>query len=221
MTELLYLGSRLTRPDPALWQALRHVPTSVLADTTREVGVAGHPLGMVTPRPAFIGPAVTVAAGSLAQWKALEDVQAGDVLVIACGGRRDCAEFGAVFAAIAQARGVAAIITDGLLRDLEEIAALVLPVLAAEAHPASPFDPTPGSINLPITLSGLTVRPGDLIAGDGDGIAVVPLESLRKVAERLPAQKQKEAALQKAMATGILPDALMAGLARISVQQRE
>lgn len=221
MTGLLNLGPTLPRPDTALWRALRDVPTSVLADATREVGVAGHPLSMVAPRPAFIGPAIPISAGSLAQWKALEHVQPGDVLVIACGDRRDRAEFGAVFAAIAQARGVAAIITDGLLRDREEIAELALPVMAAGAHPTSPFDPAPGSVNLPITLSGLSIRSGDLVAGDGDGIAVIPPESLGKLAERLPAQKQKEAALQKAMATGILPDALVTGLARIAVQRRE
>lgn len=221
MTGLLNLGPTLPRPETALWRALRDVPTSVLADATREVGVAGHPLSMVAPRPAFIGPAIPISAGSLAQWKALEHVQPGDVLVIACGDRRDRAEFGAVFAAIAQARGVAAIITDGLLRDREEIAELSVPVLAAGSHPASPFDPAPGSVNLPVTLCSLTIRPGDIVAGDADGIAVIPCESLGKLTERLPAQKQKEAALQKAMANGILPDALVAGLARMPVQRRE
>lgn len=175
---------------------------------------------MVAPRPAFIGPAIPISAGSLAQWKALELVQPGDVLVIACGGRRDRAEFGAVFAAIAQARGVAAIITDGLLRDRDEIAELALPVMAAGAHPAFPFDPAPGRVNLTIALSGVSIRSGDLVAGDGDGIAAIPPESLGTLAERLPVQKQKEAALQKAMATGILPDALVTGLARIAVQRR-
>lgn len=218
MSGLLHLGPVPVRPDPGLWQDLRDVPSSVLADVTRDVRAAGHPLAMVAPRPGFIGPAVTVAAGSLAQWKALDSMQPGDVLVIACDGRRYCAEFGAVFAAIAQARGAAAIITDGLLRDRAEIAALNIPVLAAGSHPASPFDPSPGRVNLPVTLLGLTVRPGDLVAGDGDGIAIIPVESLGKLADRLPAQKAKEAALQKAIDDGQMPEALVAGLARIPVQ---
>lgn len=218
MSGLLRLASDIERPVAAAWQELRGVATSVLGDTTREVRVAGWPLSMVAPRPSFIGPVVTIGAGSLAQWKALELARPGDVLVIACGGRRDRAEFGAVFAGIAQARGIAGIVTDGLLRDRDEIAALSMPVMAAGAHPSSPFDPATGSVGGVIELAGLTIRPGDLLAGDGDGIAVVPAACLAKVCARLPAQHGKEASLLHAMREGLLPSALVEGLARIPVQ---
>lgn len=103
------------------------VPTALIADCDRAPMAIGAPMACMSKRSRFAGEVLTIRAGSLAQWKALELAQPGQVLVISCDGRRDRAEFGAVFVQVALDKGIAAIVTDGLLRDRDEIASLELP----------------------------------------------------------------------------------------------
>lgn len=212
----LVLGESFSRTPDALLQPLAGIPTSVLADADRAVYALGGPLRASSSATSFVGTALTVGAGSMAHWKALDLAVAGDVIVICSGDRRDCSEFGAVFVGIAKARGVAAIVTDGLLRDAEEIEHLGLPVFACGNHPFSPFDPAEGSVGLPVLLSGVPIEPGDVVAGDRDGIVVLPAGKLAYLAERVSRQVERESALQQAAGLGgALPEKLLAGLARI------
>ncbi len=167
----------------------------------------------------FVGTAVTIGSGSMAQWKSLDTSTSGQVLVIAAGGRRDSAEFGAIFAELARRRGVAAIVTDGLLRDSEEIGRLELAVFACGTHPSSPRDDTQGRIGMTETLQGLTIETGDLIVGDSDGVAVIPAAATAAVLSVVPKQSQRKARLVEALAApgGSLPGRIVEALAAIPI----
>jgi 4-hydroxy-4-methyl-2-oxoglutarate aldolase len=195
---------------------LEGVATALLADAHRGVGTLGTPLRSMGGRNRFSGIACTVVAGSLAQWKALDLAEPGQVLVIARGARRDRSEFGAIFAGIAQHKSIAAIVTDGLPRDSEEIARLDIPVFACGTHPFSPADDARGHIGMPVTLFGTRIATGDCVVGDGDGLAVISGEILSQVLERLGRQRRKEEELASpASGPSLLPERILAALARV------
>lgn len=204
------------RRDPAALERLRDAPSALLADAHRDVHALGEPLRHFGGKAAFVGDALTVQAGSLAQWKALDLAHAGQVLVIASGGRRDRAEFGAVFVKLALAKGLSAIVTDGLLRDREEIGLLDIAVMACGSHPSSPVDPQRGRVGFPIEVCGAPIAEGDLIAGDADGLAIIARASVPSVLERLERQQQHEEALAAPTAgTWSLPCRIREALAAV------
>lgn len=170
----------------------RNAATALLADAHPSVSALGEPLRNFGKRRYFIGEALTIHSGSLAQWKALDLAHAGQVLVIATGGRRNESEFGAVFVTLALRKGIAAIVTDGLLRDRDEIEKLDIAVYACGTHPSSPEDPQQGRIGLPEQLAGVRVATGDIITGDADGVAIVPREAVAAVLQKLEGQRMRE-----------------------------
>ena len=105
---------------------------------------------------------------------------------------------------------VAAIVTDGLIRDRDEIATLGLPVFAAGVHPASPPDPDCGTVGLPVMIAGMQIATGDAVIGDSDGIAVVSRARFAEIGPALGRQTDKENSLHDSGTA--LPPALAAML---------
>jgi 4-hydroxy-4-methyl-2-oxoglutarate aldolase len=181
---------------PAPLDGLADAPTALLADAHRAVIAIGEPLRSLGGRASFVGEALTIHDGSLAQWKALDIAHAGQVLVIAADGRRDRSEFGAIYATLAARKCIAAIVTDGLLRDRDEIARLDIAVFACGSHPSSPADPQQGRIGFPEEIVGVRIATGDIVVGDADGLAIIPRASLQDVLGRLDSQRLKESSLE-------------------------
>ena len=100
----------------------------------------------------------------------------GEVLVIDAGGYEDVAIWGAIMTHAAIARGISGVVIDGANRDTAEIKELGFPLYSRAQVPSGPHTDFGGIIDGPISCGGCPVRPGDLIIGDDDGIAVVPLE---------------------------------------------
>ena len=107
---------------------------------------------------------------------ALEQASPGDVIVIDGGGYEIRALWGGNVAARARERGLAGVVVDGAVRDLDEIEALGFPVFAAAVVPTPPSREREGELGVDISCGGLTVRPGDYVYGDRDGVVVVPAE---------------------------------------------
>ena len=126
----------------------------------------------------FAGPAVTVdvtPGDGLLLRKAVELVQAGDVLVVNGHGCTERAVLGGNVAIDLANRGVAAVVVDGAVRDVGELAALGLPVFARGAIPRSGTTGAGwGEVNVPVACGGVVVFPGDIVVGDRDGLVVVP-----------------------------------------------
>lgn len=205
--------------DQNIWRTLADVSSALLADTHPEVVCLGSPMRSFGGRPAFSGPAVTISSGSMAQWKALEMAMPGQVLIITTGSRHDRAEFGAIFVELAKRKGVAAIITDGFLRDSEEIGRIDVAVFGCGTHPSSPRDDTQGRIGMPELLHGAGIETGDVVVGDADGLAIIPSAVVPAVLESLLMQRQREAGLIDALAApgSSLPGRIVQALAAIPV----
>ncbi|HSB85562.1 MAG TPA: hypothetical protein VLD86_04600 [Ilumatobacteraceae bacterium] len=114
-------------------------------------------------------------SGQNAQRRAIESMAPDEVLVIEAGGVPDAGTFGDVFALRALRRGATGIITDGAVRDTPAVADLGIPVYHLASH-ASTFSRAhmPLEHQIPVSCAGVTVLPGDIIVGDGEGAVVIP-----------------------------------------------
>jgi regulator of RNase E activity RraA len=162
-------------------------------------------IGPLRPEMRLIGQARAVncmVADNSALHAAINLAEPGDVLVAAAQGFEDVAVWGGLMTRAAMARGIAGLIVDGAVRDTGEIAELGFPCFARCATPRGPHKGFGGSVDAPVSCGGVTVASGDLIIGDGDGVAVVPLARVEATLAAVRALKQREAATIAKMADG-------------------
>jgi len=170
--------SQIERPADELLARFAEMATPDLADAMQMAGVVDAEIKPIyRPIGRFVGPAVTVSAptGSFSVIKmGMEMTQPGDVLVISSRGNRHYALLGGNVCKGLKHRGLAGVVVDGAMRDVEEIQAVDLPVhargLAINAGPKS----GPGEVNVPLAVGHCVVFPGDIIVADEEGIVVVP-----------------------------------------------
>jgi 4-hydroxy-4-methyl-2-oxoglutarate aldolase len=103
---------------------------------------------------------------------------------------------------MAKNAGIAAVITDGLVRDLDGIEDVGLPLFARGVSPNSPFKNGPGRIGLPVSLGGLAIESGDIVVGDRNGAVVVPHATIPAVLKELETVKKKEKEMDAAVTAG-------------------
>ncbi|MGO4711406.1 ribonuclease activity regulator RraA [Bradyrhizobium sp. 2TAF24] len=109
------------------------------------------------------------------QRRAIETVPPGHVLVMDCRQDRTAASAGGILATRAMVRGCAGIVSDGGLRDADEIAELAMPTFCAvRSAPTNLTRHHAVDINVPIGCGTAPVFPGDVMVGDGDGVIVLP-----------------------------------------------
>ena len=123
----------------------------------------------------LLGPAGGAPGGRHLGTAAIEAAAGGEVIVVAAGGRTDAAGWGGVLSLAAAIRRVSGVIVDGACRDVEESAALGLPVYALAAVPATARGrQAEVAWNVPVRVAGVTVAPGDLVVADGSGVVFLP-----------------------------------------------
>ena len=134
------------------------------------------------------------SAGRNAQRRAVESLEPGEVLVIEARGEPDAGTIGDIFALRSLRRGAAGVVTDGALRDTPAIRALDLAVYHRSSHAAT-FGRVhmPLEHQVPIACAGVTVLPGDIVVGDGEGVVVIPAALVEEVARDALQQELEEA----------------------------
>lgn len=115
----------------------------------------------------------------------------GSILVVE-GGDSQYAVAGANVCAVAQKRGVAALVVDGVIRDLAETRARGFPVFARGVMPIPGAKEALGALGGPVLCGGVTVWPGDVIVADEEGIVVVPKGQAAQVWHQAQARAHKE-----------------------------
>lgn len=135
--------------------------------------------------------------------KAVEDISPGMALVIDARGELGAGVVGDILTARLRERGVAAVVSDGPVRDAAEIAAGGLPVFCAGgAAPASLNVHFGADLQRPIACGGVAVIPGDVLVGDGDGVVVIPQAMAAEVARDGAEQERLENFLKQRVADG-------------------
>lgn len=203
------------RPAMELVDGFRGVPTGFVVDALGRRGALGHLIRPIHEGGPFVGPALTcwtIPRDNLTPYVALSVAKPGDVLVATNGGATDASILGDLLLGMARNRGIAAAVTDGLVRDVAGIEEVGIPVHAAGLSPNSPFKNGPGEIGLPVAIGGVAVAPGDIIVGDRDGVVVVPLPRAREVLDTLAAIEKKEADMETAVKGGLDAPVWLAGI---------
>jgi len=176
----------ITRPDRELVRAFQEYPAAAVSDALRKRQTLPFQIKSVhVPARRMVGPALTVLASAgdeLLTLKAFELAQPGDVVVIAGAWNDQSSVLGGVMSWMAKVRGIAGIVTDGLVRDLEQITDSELPIHARGVTPLAPsHDVPPGDLNATVCIGQAVITPGDLVVADCDGVVVVPSGVLQKV----------------------------------------
>jgi RraA family protein len=183
------------KPPPAIIEAFRTAATSIISDNLSRLP------GAVGLRPfhsggTLVGAAFTVRTrpgDNLAIHKALELVGPGDVIVVDGGGDETRALIGEIMLNIAQYRGAVGYVIDGAIRDSGAIAESNFPVFARAAIHRGPYKSGPGEINVPVSIGGTVIAPGDIVVGDDDGVVSFPQAIAQKLLEAVKAQIAREA----------------------------
>ncbi len=135
--------------------------------------------------------------------KALDMLKPGDVLVICSDSYAGAGGmFGGMMAASAKAKGCVGVVTDGAVRDTMLIRDLELPVFARGVNVHYATKAFGGTINHPVVLCGVRIRPGDIIFGDNDNVVVIPREKAEDIYQATMAREDKEAGLLKRIQAG-------------------
>ena len=191
------------RTDPKLLERLRALPVSNVSDNLqRGFGTNLEPMHRSGR---MAGTAFTVRTrpgDNLIVHKAIEMAEPGDVIVVDAGGALENAIIGELMAGWAEKRGVAGFVIDGAIRDSEALAEGDFPVYAAGVTHRGPWKDGPGEINVTVTVGGMVVNPGDLVAGDHDGVVAIPQADAEQVIAAAEAQHRKEAAAMQAIKAG-------------------
>lgn len=132
---------------------------------------------------------------------AVEYAQPGDVVVVAAASDR-AAIWGELASRNALEQGIAGLVTSGNVRDADWIADSEFPVFASAVSQAGAVKETPGSVNVPVSVGDVSVRPGDVVVGDGDGVTVVPREEAREVVEAAEARAEHEEEVRERIRAG-------------------
>ncbi|WP_282605764.1 RraA family protein [Pelagibius sp. Alg239-R121] len=201
---------KIERPAPEVVSAFSGIATSNLVDALGGGGALHHsikPLGAGDGLPfKFCGTAITALCGpsdNLALFAAVALAEPGDVIVAGTDAFKGAAVAGDLVLGMAKNKGVVAFVTDGMLRDYEAILPVGLPVYCAGLTPNSPARSGPGSVNLPLSIGGLQISPGDILAGDRDGVVVIPQARASEAQAALPALLAAETALLSEVENGL------------------
>lgn len=179
-----HIYHNFTRPPWELVQGFEKIWTATISDA-----MGKHGLMLPEIRPFFTGINVLGVAFTVLNYpndnitthKALLMVQPGDVLVIDEGRGNYMGSFGHNMSLQARNRGVAGVVTNGHARDARLLREERFPIFCLGSCPRQSQKNTPGSINIPVHVGGIVVCPGDIVVGDDDGVAVVPLRMAEEV----------------------------------------
>jgi 4-hydroxy-4-methyl-2-oxoglutarate aldolase len=201
--------TRIPLPDPAL---VAEAATYALADLHESLGAVQGRMALMSSRmrPLIAGQRISGAAvtsynfpgDNLMIHVALNVAQRGQILVLTNGGGTQGALWGDVACTFAAQKGIAGVVADGPVRDIDALREMNFPVWATAISPSHPEKRGPGSVNVPIVVDGVLVEPGDVIVADGDGVLVIPQAHLARTLEGARQRAGREVAIRQRIKAG-------------------
>jgi 4-hydroxy-4-methyl-2-oxoglutarate aldolase len=189
------------------YTTLARLGVATVHEAAGRTGIIDIPLTQVVPGSRVAGPAriALCAAGDNTMVHAvIADASPGDVLVLTSVEPAAIALVGELLATQAQARGVAGILVDGAVRDLDELIAMGLPIWARHVRAAGAGKGAAGSLDVPIVIGGTEIRPGDLVVLDCDGAMALASERVDEVLPIAVERAERERLMRQRYASGEL-----------------
>lgn len=168
----------------AAFAELARLGTATVHEAAGRAQVVDLPLIQIVPGSRAAGPARTVRCAqgdNLMVHAAVAEALPGEVLVLTMPTPAPFALVGDLLATQAKSRGVAAILVDAAVRDVEELRALGLPIWARHVRVRGAEKRTPGAIGDPVEVGAATIRQGDVVVLDADGAVVVERSRVEEV----------------------------------------
>nr|WP_309101837.1 RraA family protein [Fredinandcohnia onubensis] len=186
-------------------ERFRDVVTPHISDNFNRVHAIGSTLRPFHRSGKLLGTAITVKTrpgDNLLVHKAIDIATPGDVIVVDAGGDTTNAIVGEIMLQLARKNGVTGFVIDGAIRDSKAFVDENFPVFAKAITHRGPYKDGPGEINVPISIAGMLVNPGDIIVGDEDGLAVIPADYADEILEKVKSQEKNERAILESIANG-------------------
>jgi 4-hydroxy-4-methyl-2-oxoglutarate aldolase len=188
-------------------EAAARIPTATLHEAAGKAGALPHAIKPISSAFRVCGPALPVhSPGGDNLWlhRALYVAEPGDVLVVSVSGVYEHGYWGEIMSTAARARRIGGLVIDGCVRDGSLLEAIGFPVFARGLcirGTGKDFGAR-GWINAPTLFNDVTVMPGDLIAGDGDGVVCIPRARAGEVVQASREREEKESKILERLKAG-------------------
>ncbi len=197
----------IDRADAAVIDALGQVGTATVHEAIGRVGFVGVHIRPIQQDVKIAGSAVTVLShpgDNIMIHAAVEVCRPGDVLVVVNTAPSTHGMFGDLLAGSLMTHGVRGLVIDAGVRDTADLRSMGFPVWSQYVSCQGTVKSTPGSVNVPVVLGGITIQPGDVVCADDDGVVVVARDDAGWALEQSNARLTKEAATRERLNNGEL-----------------
>jgi 4-hydroxy-4-methyl-2-oxoglutarate aldolase len=189
------------------YATLAQLGVATIHEAAGRVGVINLPLHQVVPGSRVAGPAriaVCASGDNSMVHAAVAHAEPGDILILTSVDPAPVALVGELLVTQAQVQGVAGILVDGAVRDLDELGEIGLPIWTRFVRAQGATKGEVGELDVPVVIGGAEIRPGDLVVMDCDGAMALPAERIDEVLPLALERAERERAMRERYAAGEL-----------------